>query len=476
MTAGPKYDLIIQNGSYVYGSRTFHIHVCIKDGKIMDIINARMPLPRTEEIYDASRKEIMPGLIDPHVHLNLRVGEHRSVDDFRTGSIAAAYGGITTFFDFTDVINGGEHQLEEFVQRRKKETEESVVNTQLHLAVAEPDIRPADLVHQAIKHKMRSIKVFTTYSSSGRMTNDGYLYELFKATKGTKITVMVHAENDGIIEFNKRQYIDEENLRLNKLPMINTDFTEKEAVLRVCQMAVDTKSTVYIAHVSSGRTVERVNECFGPYLGKNIFLETAPHYLYLNDTFLKGDNAHLYTCLPPLREERDRLLLREQLLNGLVNTIGTDHCPFTREMKEAHKDNLLEIPYGLPGIELSFSLLYNLMMLEQSSLTIEDLYSLFSTTPAKVFGYYPMKGTLFPGSDADITIYDPEHYWKIGPDTLHMNTDYTPYDGMMLRGKVDATICGGRFVLKNKELVESLVPSDEPAEEIHEEESGETDA
>lgn len=452
----PTYDLVIQNGILLYGSKNFHVHLCIKDGKIASILDSKMMVPDTKEIYDAAHKYLFPGLIDPHVHFALNLGEHTSADDFKTGSKAAAFGGYTTVFDFTDVISNSIEELEDAVDRRKEQASDSYINTQLHLTLAEPKFSPAQAVELAIRHKLKSIKVFTTYSDSNRMTSDGYLYDLLKATRGTKIMVMVHCENDGIIQYKSREFRKKGNVPCTAASTIHNTLTEKEAVLRVCQFAIDADSKVYIAHVSSGETVKRVNECFGEYLGKNIFLETCPHYIYLNNTYTMGENAHLYTVCPALRDEDERLLLRKQLLAGLLHTIGSDHCPFPKEVKEQYKDDYLNIPNGLPGVELSFSLMYNLLMLEHSKMTIESLAGMFSTTPAKIFGYYPQKGTLFPGSDADIMIYDPNHSWKVDASLLHMNTDYTPYDGLMLRGRVDSTICGGKFIVKNKEFFPDL--------------------
>ncbi len=453
MARQPAYDLVIQNGTLIYGSRTFRVHICIKDGKIASICDSKMMIPETKEIYDAGHKYIFPGLIEPHVHFSLKIGENESSDDFQSGSKAAAFGGYTTFFDFTDVITGDSNQLQTIVDKRKQEAALSCINSQLHLTIANPDISPVELVELAIRNKLRSIKLFTTYSDSGRMTNDGYIYDLLKATRGTRIITMVHAENDSIIRYKERELKEKGNILPSHSMKIHNSFTEKEAVLRVCQLAVDTDSKVYIAHVSSGETVKRVDECFGKNLGKNIYLETCPQYLYLNDTYLLGEKAHLYTVCPPLRGEEERKLLREQLIGGLINTIGSDHCPFPSQVKERFKEDYLNMPNGLPGVELSFSLLYNLMMLENRNFTTEDLTNLFSTMPAKIFGYYPFKGSLFPGSDADIMIYDPNFVWKVSSETIHMNTDYTPYDGLMLRGKVDSTICGGRFVVKGKEFV-----------------------
>ncbi len=453
-----SFDLVIQNGSLAHGTRSFHAHICIKNGKIAQIMQASLPVPYTKEIFDASGMFIFPGFIDPHVHFELQLGDSVTSDDFYTGSVGAAFGGVTTVFDFTDVVTGDEDDLNDKVQKRKATAEKAINNVQLHLTIAEPDIDPYILVELAIRNKIKSIKAFTTYSSSGRMTSDGYIMDLLKASRGTNMTVMVHAENDGIIKYKTESYIKRSvdgKIPSTSLPELHPTISETEAALRVSQMAVETGGKIYLAHISSGNTVLELKKHFSEYLGKNIFVESCPHYFYLNDAFLKGENSALYTVCPPLRKEDERLKLREMLSLGLIDSIGTDHCPFSRDEKMKYKDDYLNMPNGLPGVELSFSLMYNLMMLEQNPLTMEQLTALFSTNPAKIFGLYPFKGSLTPGADADITIFDPDTIWKVSPEALKMNVDYTPYDGLKLRGKVDTTISEGKFLVKNKELVEN---------------------
>src|SRR6056297_3805592 len=206
MPKQPAYDLVIQNGTIIHGSRSFRIHICIKDGKIVSILDSKMMIPDTKEIFDAGHMYIFPGLIEPHVHFDLALGENRSADDFETGSKAAAFGGYTTFFDFTDVITGDADQLQNLVDKRKALASQSCITAQLHLTVANPQISPVELVELAVRNKLRSIKVFTTYSESGRMTNDGYIYDLLKAIRGTRVMLMVHAENDSIISYKRKEY------------------------------------------------------------------------------------------------------------------------------------------------------------------------------------------------------------------------------------------------------------------------------
>jgi len=461
MSKGNILDLVIQNGSLMYGTRYFHVHICIKNGKIAQLIDSGVSIPETKELFDASGMYVFPGFIDPHVHFALNLGKYTSNDDFRTGSIAAAFGGMTTVMDFTDVVTGGEEELNLLVEKRKEMKKDALINVGLHLTVANPEISPEKLVELTLRHKLRSIKVFTTYSSSGRVTNDGYIFDLFKAAKGTGIVIMIHAENDQIIEHNIKRYSKKGNITSADLPNLRPVITEIEAVNRVCRFAVETDGRLYIAHISSGKTIQMLQKDFGEYLGKNIFTESCPHYFYFNDTFLKGDQAHLYTTCPPLRSEAERLLMRDFLKKGEIYSMGSDHCSFFKALKEQYKNDFLNMPNGIPGVEMSFSLMYNIIMLEQNPISLAKLVSMYSANPAKIFGFYPYRGTLIPGAEADITIFNPQSLWLVNPETLHMKVDYTPYDGLKLRGKVDSTICGGNFVIKHGELFEQESAEDE---------------
>lgn len=449
-----KSDLIIKNASVLYSNQITRVNVCIREGKISQIMDPSFVTPETFELFDATGLLLFPGFIDPHVHFDLTLGSEKTCDDFITGSKAAAFGGNTSVFDFTEVITQDEAELNRLVKERSTNALKCSTNLFLHLTIAEPSITPDKLVELAIRNKMHSIKVFTTYSASRRMTSDGYLLDLIRATRGTNLTIMVHAENDSIIEYRTKKLSKGALLKPSDLPQLRPTITETEAALRMCQLVSEVGSgKVYLAHISSGKTVEALYKHFPELLGKNIFIETAPHYLYFNDSFLKGDRASLYTVCPSLRPEDERLQLVKHFLNGRIHAIGSDHCAFAYRVKERYKEDYLKMPNGLAGVELSFVLLYNLLKLRENEITVEDLGKMFSTNIAQIFGLFPQKGSMLPGADADFTLFDPNAEWKVALETLHGGNDYDPYEGLKLKGKVDCTIIGGKFVVKNKQWV-----------------------
>jgi dihydropyrimidinase len=383
----------------------------------------------------------------------LHLGSERTSDDFKAGSRAAVFGGITSVFDFTGIVRGDENDLKMLFEERIAHATRCYTQLFLHLTIAEPEITPEKLVELAIRYRFRSIKLFTTYSSTERMTSDGYILDLLKATRGTPLTLMVHAENDSIITYREQKLIRDTTVLPSHLPYLRPTISETNAALRVCEWVSEMGGKAYLAHISSGRTVEELYRHFPSLLGKHVFLETCPHYLYFSDTFLKGERASRFTTCPPLRPEEERLELLKYFLEGKIHAIGTDHCPFHGVVKDKYSKDYLHMPNGLPGIELAFTLLFNLLKSKENEISIEDLAKMFSTNPAQIFGLYPQKGSIVPGADADLTFFDPNAEWKVSLETLHGKNDYDPYEGLKLKGKIDTTIIGGKFIVKNKQWV-----------------------
>ncbi|HOZ11749.1 MAG: amidohydrolase family protein [Thermotogaceae bacterium] len=455
--ATQKADLVIRNASVFYAHRLSRVNLAIRTGKIIEVMDASVAGPEAAEIFDATGLYCFPGFIDPHVHFGLQLGAEQSSDDFTTGSVSAAFGGITSVFNFTPVLTGSEEDLTALFNETAQTAEKYRTQLFLHLAVAEPRIAPEKLVELAIRYKFRSVKVFTTYSSSGRMTSDGYLMDLLKASRGTPLVVMIHAENDSIIRYREKKLTNEGIVKPSHLPYLRPSISEVEAALRVCLMVSEMGGRIYLAHLSSGKTIDAIYRHFPALLGKSIFLETCPHYLYFSDTFLKGDQAAHFTTCPPLRSEEERQELLKHFFAGRIHTIGSDHCPFASWVKEKYKDDYLNMPNGLPGVELGFVLLYNLLKSKENEITVEELSRMFSSNIANVFGIFPQKGSLLPGADADLALFDPNAEWKVTLDALHGRNDYDPYEGLKLKGKIDSTIIGGKFVVRNKQWIPTHV-------------------
>ncbi len=425
------YDLAIKNGEVYISGEFVKANVYIKDEKIATISVEDF---QSREIYDARGKWILPGFIDPHVHFHLTVGNWTSVDDFYTGSVAGAFGGITTFIDFTDPASNVD-EVKKFFKERLDLAKDSVVDYAFHSTLANPTDPPEKMVGRSLNLGMKSIKIFTTYSATNRRTYDDYIDSLLKLSSGGKFTLAVHAENDDLVKRSEHGLVPYQ-MHSNFRPTVS----ELSEVLKLAQMSAYRNGKLYIVHVSSGITASEVLKRFWDVLGKNVILESCPHYFYLDNSYYSREDGQLYIMTPPLRSKQEVELLRESF--AAIHTIGTDHCSFNRSDKLGKKYTK-EIPMGIGGVEFSFVLMFTLFG--------KRVIDRFTMNVAKVFDLYPRKGAIRVGSDADLVVFDPDVEWVI--EDHHGAPDYTPYEGFKVRGKVISTISRGRFVVKDGEFV-----------------------
>lgn len=390
----------------------------IRNG-IIDTI-ATSNLDCTEE-YDAKGKMILPGFIDPHVHFDLGVGANVSEDDFFEGSKKAAMGGITTFIDFLDPINNIS-QLNEAFNKRYEQAKKSVVDFGFHVTLGNPEGNAKELLNKSALLGMPTIKLFTTYASTNRQTKDYYIDELLKYSKETKTRILVHAENNDMIKENNILVKDHEKAR----PALS-EITE---VLKLAEIAKYRDGLLYIVHTNCGTTLKRLKELYPNQLHSSIILESAPHYFKLNSSIYERENGYLYTMTPPLRNEEERLKMIENI--DAIDVIGTDHCPFSKKLKNKKYTN--EIPMGIDGVKYSF--------LNMFTLFGENIISKFTVEPSKIHGLYPKKGTLMPGSDGDIVIFDEAKITEVKDKN-------SVYNGEILKGEISATISKGKIIARN---------------------------
>jgi len=436
-------DLAVVNGKIFDGFSSYKANVYIKDGKISTVSSQILD---AAEIYDANGFYILPGLIDPHVHFALNLGKYRSADDFESGSRSAAFGGVTTFIDFLDPVTE-DSEIEEKFSQRLKLASSSHVDYSFHMTVAHPNIPAMELIHRTLALGLNSVKCFTTYSLSNRMTGDGYIFDLLKSSKDLGAVITFHAENDPIIIHR----ISGIGKRFPKdLPFFHPYESEAEAVSRIGTFARLTGGQAYIVHNSSGRSIQLL-KAYG--IPSNLRLETCPQYLVLDDSVYENNSTEvvLHTLVPPLRSKLDLQLMKGYFVNGIFSTVGTDHCPFMKKEKLENESNYDSMPNGIGGVETAFSLLYTLFV-KEGLMPLNLLVKMQSTNVADTFGL-ANKGRILPGVDADLVIFDPNSEWRVTIDSLHTNADYTPYEGMKLKGKFVSTIVRGNFVVKDGEFI-----------------------
>ncbi len=418
------FDLGIVNGRIYIGGHWFDGNLYIKDNKISTI--GRGMLEAKEE-YDAKGRAVLPGFIDPHVHFKLTNNNYTSADDFYSGSRAAAFGGITTYIDFLDPVKNSIELKKTFNERRAL-AKTSNIDYAFHATIADLQEEPISFINEVKNLGIPTIKLFTTYSSSNRRTKDRTIDKLLKITKETGTLLLAHAENDDLI-------IEREKIHVPEHESSRLALAEISEVIKLAEMTKYRNGRMYIVHTNCGTTVERLKESYSSILNKDFIIESCPHYFILSSSKYLQRDGYLYTMTPPLRSNWEVEKLNQQIDN--IFTIGTDHCPFNSTDK--NKEFVNDIPMGIGGVEYSFPLMYERFG--------EKIIDKFTENPAIIHGLYPRKGTLLPGADADIVVFDENEQYNICEN--HSNVDYNIYKDIRVTGKICSTISKGKFVVKD---------------------------
>ena len=434
--------LLVRGGTLVTPGGLFHADVLVSGETIAGIgIDCDWAVDR---IINATGCYVFPGAVDAHVHMGFVIGEFTSTDDFTTGTRAAAYGGVTTLIDFAMPLR--EETSSAALQRRIKEAQDhSYVDFGIHAVINRISETLDEEIQQCIVLGAPDFKVFTVYN--GLALDDGALYNVMKAVRAAGGLVMVHAENAALIEANQTRLAAEGKLGPYSHYLSRFALVESEAVERVLALQEETQCAVHFAHISAEKSLQHIQAAQRS--GRPVTAETCPPYLFHTCEVYESPRGALYMVSPAIKTAMDRRALWGALANGGIDTVATDHCPFSSEQKMKYAADFRKIPTGLPGVETTLSLLFTAW--QERSLPLERLVEVISTEPAKRFGLFPRKGTLRPGSDADIVIYDPCPTWQIEPQRLHMNVDWNPFDGRTIRGRVRTVLLRGEPLLEEGE-------------------------
>lgn len=422
-------DISLQNGLIYLKGKWVKTNLSIFDEKIVYIGDEIKP---AKEVIDLSSLKVIPGLIDPHVHFELNCGRLSSCDDFYYGSRCAAFGGVTTIVDFLDPTSNAK-ELEESYYARLKLAEKSLVNYHMHACIKNPNGDLEEYVQTVKRLGMKTIKLFTTYSDTGRRTYDKDIIKLLELSKKYDVLVLAHIENDSLIDLR-------DSYTYKDLSVSRPSLSETSEALKLASFAKQTGGNLYMVHCSSGETLKALKENFGDILGKNLFIESCPQYFIFNDSVLYEENGRLFTFAPPLRSERERQLLVANFDD--VITLGTDHCAFMK--KDKIYPTLKGFPLGVGGIEHSFSLMYKRFgdkVIDKMSKNVAILED------------FPLIGELKVGNYADIAVFKEINDFFIHEN--HGKCDYSIYDGVIASGEFVHTLVHGRFVLKNREIIPS---------------------
>lgn len=450
---------LIKNGTLITAAETFNADILI-EGECISAIAQSIEYPGVQ-VVDASGCFITPGGVDPHTHFDLPMFGTVSSDDHYTGHKAAAFGGTTTVMDFVPLAPSGLGRgagmragVDEWMQKAAK----AAVDYSFHMNLTRWDDAIAAELPALVEMGITTLKVFTAYNGRLRL-DDGSIFRALQVARDLGMLLMAHCENGDVIEVLTAQALAAGHTTPEWHAHTRPAWGAVESTLRLCAMAAQANAPVYIVHMNAAGEADVLR--YARAHGAPVMGETCPQYLFFTVDHLRRPDGAKWICSPPMRTVEDNTRLWQALREGDIQTIGTDHCPFffdgTHPIyyegqpvsipgKELGADDFTKIPNGLPGVGDRLPILWTYGV-RAGRMSANQFVALTSTNPAKIFGLYPRKGALLPGSDADLVIWDPERRVKYGVAHSHQRTDYNLYEGWELVGMPQKVFLRGRLIV-----------------------------
>ncbi|NRS48778.1 dihydropyrimidinase [Brevibacillus sp. HB2.2] len=440
----------IRNGTVVTASDTYQADILIEGEKVV-AIGSNLD-GKEAEMIDATGYYVFPGGIDPHTHLDMPFGGTVTSDNFYTGTKAAAFGGTTSIIDFC-LTNKGEPLHSSISTWHEKARGKAVIDYGFHLMVSDANDQVLEELGAVVRNEgITSLKVFMAYKNV-LMADDETLFKTLVRAKELGALVQVHAENGDVLDYLIKQAIAKGQTDPVYHAYTRPPEAEGEATGRAIALTALADAQLYVVHVSCAEAVRRIAEAREK--GWNVYGETCPQYLVLDITDLQkpGFEGAKYVWSPPLREKWNQDVLWNALKNGILQTVGSDHCSFNFSgQKELGLGDFTKIPNGGPIIEDRMRLLFS-EGVTKDKISLNQFVDMTSTKVAKLFGMFPQKGTIAVGSDADIVLFDPTVTRTISVETHHMNVDYNPFEGMVVNGAIISVLSRGSFVIRDQQFV-----------------------
>ncbi len=445
--------ILIKGGLLITAEGSLPADVLVESGKISQI---GQNLQNAEaKTVDATGKLILPGGVDPHVHLDLPMSGTVSSDDHYTGTKAAAFGGTTTVIDF---VSFDFPTLDESVQIWRANAEKAAVDYSAHMNLTRFDDKIAAEIPTLREMGIASLKVFTAYNNRFRL-EDVNIFKALRIARDSGILVMLHAENGDVIEMLTAEALAAGHTTPEWHAKTRPAWGAVESALRAFALAAMAEAPLYLVHMNTAGEVDMLK--YARERGVKVMGETCPQYMFFSENDLRRPDGSKWVCSPPMRTSSDNSRLWAGAADGTIQTIATDHCPFfydgTKPIvyegkpvaipgKELGAQDFTKIPNGLPGVEDRLPVIWTTGV-GSGKLSPTQFVALTSTNPAKIFGLYPRKGALLPGSDADIVIFDPKKKVKYGIAHSHQRTDYNLYEGWELTGFPEKVFLRGELIV-----------------------------
>jgi dihydropyrimidinase len=448
---------LIENGTCVTASDTFAADLWIDNGKIVALAQPGQALGKADKTIDAKGKYVIPGGIDAHTHLDMPFGGTTSVDDFESGTVAAAHGGTTCIVDFAIQKKGG--SLREALDTWHSKAEgKAQIDYAFHMIATDVPPPVLDEMGAMVREGITSFKLFMAYPGVLLLDDQSIFRAMLRAGELGALICM-HAETGLPIDVLVERAIKAGHTAPIYHALTRPEAAEATGTERAIALAEMAKVPVYIVHLSAQRALERVMEARDR--GLPAYAETCPQYLFCSEDDLRGKppgqgegefEGAKFVCTPPLRPKHHHDHLWRGLKNHDLQVVSTDHCPFCMKgQKELGRNDFSKIPNGMPGIETRLHLLYE--GVRDGRISLNRFVEITSTAPAKIFGLYPKKGTIAVGADADVVVWDPEKRFELSHKNLHMRADYAPFEGKTVIGAPSQVLSRGEVIVDNDKLL-----------------------
>ncbi|MFI2614888.1 dihydropyrimidinase [Streptomyces sp. NPDC018584] len=438
---------LIRGGLVVTAAEEIHADVLIEDGRIAALAasgTAAAGAWTAEHVIDATGKYVIPGGVDAHTHMEFPFGGTFSADSFETGTRAAAWGGTTTIVDFAVQTVG--HPLREGLDAYYAKADgKCAIDYAFHMIVSDVNERTLKELDLLVEEGVTSFKLFMAYPGVF-YSDDGQILRAMQRASANGGLIMMHAENGIAIDVLVEQALARGETDPRYHGEVRRALLEAEATHRAIQLARVADAPLYVVHVSAEEAVAELAAARDK--GLNVFGETCPQYLFLStDNLAEPDfEGAKYVCSTPLRPREHQAALWRGLRTNDLQVVSTDHCPFCfTGQKELGRGDFSKIPNGLPGVENRMDLLHQAVV--DGHISRRRWIEIACAAPARMFGLYPKKGTIAPGADADIVIYDPHAEQVLSAETHHMNVDYSAYEGKRVTGQVETVLSRGEVVI-----------------------------
>ncbi|MFE3547459.1 dihydropyrimidinase [Streptomyces kronopolitis] len=445
---------LIRGGLVITAADEIHADVLVEEGRIAALAAHGSPGAESwagaaDRVLDATGKYVIPGGVDAHTHLDFPFGGTFSSDNFETGTRAAAWGGTTTLIDFA-VQTRGKSLRDGLDTWHAKSDARCAIDYAFHMILSDVNEHTLKELDLLVAEGVTSFKLFTAYPGVF-YSDDGQILRAMQRSAGNGGLVMMHAENGIAIDVLVEQALAEGKTDPRYHGEVRRVLLEAEATHRTIQLARVAGAPLYVVHVSAEEALAEIAQARDK--GLNVFGETCPQYLFLStDNLAEPDfEGAKYVCSTPLRPREHQAALWRGLRTNDLQVVSTDHCPFCFQgQKELGRGDFSKIPNGMPGVENRMDLLHQGVV--EGRISRRRWIEIACATPARMFGLYPKKGTIAPGADADIVLYDPTAEQTLSAATHHMNVDYSPYEGKRLTGRVETVLSRGELVIDNREF------------------------